>query len=321
MDGKTMRKIEDRVTETKSRSFCPPTNEAVVKAWEAFDKRVVAVYDPDTDVEIERGSRQVFGIGGAGDIIRGIDMRKDRPKMEYELDAWMKVSGFMGDVFPRFLNPDEDKALLIVDEWNNLMDAITHDNEEASPDVRQAAEDQKIVALGHQNSSGSVIGMEVYDDGTDMGEILSLRKYDAFATIVDSFTTPAGVHAVTYAGWTGDDDYPGGWWNDAFDRSFAKLSEYVRDKLVSFYGGDPADWNDMILEFKKSGKVSHKDAEILDALWIRAEVYEGKVTVYAVDDDLTRMGYSNFDDLGLRYIYLDLDLRHFYQDRWNVLGR
>lgn len=150
MDEKTMRKIEDRVTETKSRSFCPPTNEAVVKAWEAFDKRVVAVYDPDTDVKSEPGSRHFFGIGEAGDIIRGIELRKDRQTMEHDLDAWMKVSDFMGDVFPQFVNPDEDRALLLVDEWNDLMDAIAHDDEEASPDVRQAAEDQKIVALGHQ---------------------------------------------------------------------------------------------------------------------------------------------------------------------------
>ena len=323
MDGKTMREIEDRVTETKSRSFCPPTNEAVVKAWEAFDKRVVAVYDPDTDVEIERGSRQVFGIGGAGDIIRGIDMRKDRPKIEYELDAWMKVSYFMGDVFPRFLNPDEDKALLIVDEWNNLMDAIAHDEEEASPDVRQAAEDQKIVALGRQNSSGLLIGMEVYDDGADMGEILRLRKYDPLATIVDSFTTPAGINVVTYAGWTGDDEIVnfGRWKDESFKRSFEELSEYAKFYMQGRYFGDPLVWNDMILDLKGKGNVSPRDEELLEALWIGEEVYDGKVTVYCVDDDVTRRGYSDFEELGLAHIYLDLGLSHTYKDPWNALGQ
>lgn len=174
MDGKTMRKIEDRVTETKAKSFCPPTNEAVVKAWEAFDKRVVDVYDPDTDVEIERGSRQVYGIGDAGDIIRGIELRKGSASPAEELEAWNRVSDFMGDVFPRFSNPDEDKALLLVNEWNDLMDAIVDDEEEASPEIRQAAEDQKIIALGRQK--GQFTGMEIYDDSVDLETISSLRE-------------------------------------------------------------------------------------------------------------------------------------------------
>ena len=169
MDEKTMRKIEDRVVETKSKSFPTPTNETVVKAWDAFDERVVAVYDPNTDVEIERGSRQVTGIGGAGNIIRGIELREDSTPAE-ELDAWIRVSYFMGDVFPRFVNPTEDRALFLVDEWNALMDAIAHDDEEASPEIRQAAEDQKIVALGR--GKGSLKCVEIYDDGVDMNEIL-----------------------------------------------------------------------------------------------------------------------------------------------------
>ena len=169
MDEKTMSKIEDRVVETKAKSFPTPTNAAVVKAWDAFDERVVAVYDPDTDVEIERGSRQVTGIGGAGNIIRGIELREDSTPAE-ELDAWIRVSYFMGDVFPRFVNPTEDRALFLVDEWNALMDAIAHDDEEASPEIRQAAEDQKIVALGR--GKGSLKCVEIYDDGVDMNEIL-----------------------------------------------------------------------------------------------------------------------------------------------------
>lgn len=170
MDEKTMRKIEDRVAETKSKSFTTPTNEAVVKAWDAFDERVVAVYDPDKEVEIERGSRQVTGIGGAGSIIRGIELRKEDSTPAEELDAWMRVSYFMGDVFPRFVNPDEDRALFLVDEWNALVDAIAHDDEEASPEIRQAAEYQKIVALGR--GEGSLKCVEIYDDGVDMDEIL-----------------------------------------------------------------------------------------------------------------------------------------------------
>ena len=173
MDGykRAMRKIEDSVTETKAKAaFRQPTNWAVVKAWDAFDKRVVDVYDTDTEVEIERGSRQVTGIGGAGDIIRGIEIRMEDSTPADNLEAWMKISDFMGDVFPRFVNPTDDRALFIVDEWNALMDAIEHDEEEATPEIRQAAKDQKIVALGRQN--GSFKAVEIYDDGVDMDEIL-----------------------------------------------------------------------------------------------------------------------------------------------------
>lgn len=172
MDGykKTMRKIEDSVTETNVNTFRQPTNWAVVKAWDAFDKRVIDIYNPDTDVEIERGSRQVTGIGGAGTIIRGIELRNGSASPADDLEAWMKVSDFMGDVFPRFVNPDEDRALFLVNEWNGLMDAISHDEEEASPEIRQAAEDQKIVALGRLK--GSLKCVEIYEDGVDMDEIL-----------------------------------------------------------------------------------------------------------------------------------------------------
>ena len=172
MDGykMAMRTIEDSVTETNVHNFRQPTNWAVVKAWDAFDKRVVAVYDPDTEVEIERGSRQVTGIGGAGDIIRGIELRMEDPTPADDLEAWMKISEFMGDVFPRFVNPAEDRALFLVNEWNDLMEAIANDEEEASPEIRQAALDQKIIALGRQN--GSFKAVEIYDDGVDMDKIL-----------------------------------------------------------------------------------------------------------------------------------------------------
>ena len=323
MDDKREKEMEmetkmngDRVTETKVKAFCQPKNEAVVKAWDAFDKRVMDVYDPDTYVRIERGSRQVLGIGGAGDIIRGIDMRKDRQTMECDLDAWMKVSDFMGDVFPHFMNPTEDRALFIVDEWNDLMDSIANDEDEATPEIRQAAEDQKIVALGRQN--GSVIGMEIYDDGVDVDEILRLRKYDASAAIINSYTSSAGVHEATYAGWTGDDDeiiYAGGYVNGSFVRSdevyraglFDKLSEDVKAEMEPQADGSPVFWNDKILEIQDD--VDPKDAELLEALWIGAAVYDGVVTVYGVDDGVTKMDEDDFEILGLhRCIDQDYDV-------------
>lgn len=307
---------EDRTAETKAKSFTTPTDEAVVKAWEAFDERVVAVYDPDTYVRIELGSRQVLGIGGAGDIIRGIELRKGSASPAEELDAWMKVSDFMGDVFPSFSNPDADKALLLVEEWNELMDAIANDDTETTPEIRQAAEDQRIVALGRQN--GSVIGMEVYDDGVDVNEILSLREYDAAAAIINTYTSPAGVHEATYAGWTGDDNeiiYAGGYVNGAFVRPdeidrvglFDRLSEDVKAEMEPQAGGSPVFWNDKILEIQDD--VDPKDAELLEALWIGAAVYDGVVTVYGVDDGVTKMDEDDFEILGLhRYIDPDYDI-------------
>ena len=306
----------ERTAETKSKSFTTPTDEAVVKAWDAFDERVVAVYDPDTYVRIELGSRQVLGIGGAGDIIRGIELRKGSASPAEELDAWMKVSDFMGDVFPSFSNPDADKALLLVEEWNELMDAIANDDTETTPEIRQAAEDQRIVALGRQN--GSVIGMEVYDDGVDVDEILSLREYDASAAIINSYTSPAGVHEATYAGWTGDDDeiiYAGGYVNGSFVRPdeidrvglFEKLSEDVKAEMEPQAGGSPVFWNDKILEIQDD--VDPRDAELLEALWIGAAVYDGVVTVFGVDDGVTKMDEDDFEILGLhRYIDPDYDI-------------
>lgn len=305
---------EDRIAETKEKSFTTPTSETVVKAWDAFAKRVAEVDDQDADVEIERGSRQVFGIGDAGDIVRGIELRKDNPTPAEELDAWMRVSYFMGDVFPRFVNPDEDKALLLVDEWNNLMDAIADDEDEAEPEIRQAALDQKIIALGRQN--GSVIGMDVYDDGADVNKILGLRKPNGSALVGWSYTTQAGVHAAVYSGWDGDDAiiWAGGYVDGSYVGSddveraglFEKLSEDVRAELEPFAGGDPAEWNGKILEMEDN--LGPDDTELLAALWIGEEVVDGEVTVYGVDDDVMNMDEYDFEiALGLHRVEPDED--------------
>ena len=305
---------EDRIAETKSRAaFCLPTNEAVVKAWEAFARRVVDVYDPDTDVEIERGSSQVFGVGEAGDIIRGSELRMEDPTPADDLEAWMMISDFTSDVLPRFANPTEDRALFLVDEWNALMDAIAHDEDEATPEIRQAAEYQKIVALGRQN--GSVIGMEVYDDAVCMDEILSLRKPNGTASVMWYYTTPDGVHAAVYPGWDGDDAiiWAGGYVDGSFVRSdevdraglFDRLSENVRAELEPLAGDYPGFWNGKILEMLDDA--DPKDVELLEALWIGEEVVDGSVTVYGVDDDVTNMDESDFEILGLHRVRFDED--------------
>lgn len=305
---------EERIAETKARSsFCLPTNKNVVKAWEAFARRVMAVYDPDMEVEIERGSSQVFGVGEAGDIIRGIELRMEDSTPADDLEAWMMISEFTSDVLPRFANPTEDRALLLVNEWNAFMDAIAHDEEEASPDVRQAAKDQKIIALGRQN--GSVISMEVYDDTVGMDEILGLREPNGTSSVMLYYTTPDGVHAATYLGWDGPDViiYAGGYVDGSFVRSdevdraglFDKLSEDVRAELEPLAGDYPGFWNGKILELLDDA--DPKDVELLEALWIGEEVYGGEVTVYGIDDDVTNMDESDFEILGLHRIESDED--------------
>lgn len=305
---------EDHVAETKAANLGQPTNEKVVEALEAFDKRLEDVDDPDIDVEIERGSRQVFGIGCAGDIIRGIELRKEDPTPAEELEAWMKVSDFVGDVFPRFMNPREDHALLIVDEWNGLMDSIVDDEDETTPEIRQAAADQKIIAIGRQN--GSVIGMDVYDDGADVNKILGLRKPNGSALVGWSYTTQAGVHAAVYSGWDGDDAiiWAGGYVDGSYVGSddveraglFEKLSEDVRAELEPLAGGDPAEWNGKILEMEDN--LGPDDTELLAAMWIGEEVVDGEVTVYGVDDDVMNMDEYDFEiALGLHRVEPDED--------------
>lgn len=305
---------EERIAETKAMSaFCLPTNENVVKAWEAFARRVVDVYDPDTEVEIERGASQVFGVGEAGDIIRGIELRIEDPTPADSLEAWMMISDFTSDVLPMFVNPTEDRALLLVKEWNAFMDAIANDEDEATPEIRQAAKDQKIVALGCQN--GSVIGMEVYDDTVGMDEILGLRDSNGTSSVMLYYTTPDGVHAATYPGWDGPDViiYAGGYVDgsyvrsDAVDRAglFDKLSEDVWAELEPLAGDYPGFWNGKILEMLDDAVP--KDVELLEALWIGEEVYGGSVTVYGIDDDVTNMDENDFEILGLHRIESDED--------------
>ena len=316
MDEKAMRKIKDRVAETKSMSFCPPTNEAVVKAWEAFDKRVVDVYDPDTDVKAGRGSRRVFGIGDAGDIIRGIERRKGSASPAEELDAWMRVSYFMGDVFPRFVNPDEDRALLLVNEWNDLMDAIANDEDEATPEIRQAAKDQKIVALGRSGNRRfeQITGMEIYDDSVDLETISSLRKPNGTTSVMLYYTTPSGIGVEVYSGWDGPEEIisAGGWVDGVRIRPtevdtvdlFNRLSGKAQDELRPLAGGDPAEWNGKILELLDDA--DPKDAELLTALWIICEVHNDEVTVYG-DYPAPFIDDSDFETLGLHRVASDED--------------
>lgn len=130
--------------------------------------------------------------------------------------------------------------------------------------------------------------------------------------------TEQGCHSATYLGWGGDDDYEivnaGGWFDGKYIPShevfsaglFDKLSPDVRDEMEPLTsGGDsPAEWNDKILELEKKG-VSPEDEKILDALWIEGESFNGSVTIYGTDNDVSGLDEDDFGRLGLRRMDAD----------------
>lgn len=309
---------EDRIAETKAKAFCPPTDEAVVKAWETFAKRVAYVDDVDRDVEPESGDRRIWNVGWRDLVVWGASYRlrhEDLDEIEETIDdEWrMVVNNYLGETF--FL---DGKVRFVTREWNNLMDAIAHDKD-ASPEVRQAAEDISIIAFGDQ--AGKDEYLEVFkpadDEWLTWYHVTGWHKPEIFTTYP---TTEHGVHVTSYRGWAADswagDDAiisAGGYVDGRYIASsevesaglWDRLSEDVRGEMAPLAGGDPADWNDKILEL--SGRVSHEDEELLDAMWISAEVFGGEVTVYGTDDDVTKMDYQDLVDLGLHEVESDED--------------
>ena len=128
-------------------------------------------------------------------------------------------------------------------------------------------------------------------------------------------TTPHGVHWASYPGWEGDDEIisDGGYVDGVYIRPaevesaglFEKLSEEVQAEMEPLRGCWPGDWNDRILELR--GNVSPRDEELLSALWIAEEVYDGEVTVYGTDSDVSEMDEDDFRRLGLSRIESDED--------------
>lgn len=310
---------EDRIAETKSRAFCPPTNEAVVEAWEALAKRVVYVDDVDRDVEPESGDRRIWNAGWRDLVVWGASYRlrhEDLDEIEETIDDGFEtvVKNYLGEQ-TFFL---DGNVRFVTREWNDLMDAIAHD-ESASPEVRQAAEDISIIAFGDQ--AGKDEYLEVFkpadDEWLTRYHVTGWHKPEIFTTYP---ATPHGVHVTSYRGWAADswagDDAiisAGGYVDGRYVSSseveqaglWDRLSEDVRSEMAPLAGGDPADWNDKIIEL--SGCVSHEDEELLDAMWISAEVFGGEVTVYGTDDDVTKMYYQDLVDLGLHEVESDED--------------
>lgn len=130
-------------------------------------------------------------------------------------------------------------------------------------------------------------------------------------------TTEHGCHMATYSGWDGPDTIisAGGYVNGEyvpasevweFAGLYDKLSPEVTAEMPS-PDGYPGDWNDKILELKKSGKLSDEDEEILDAIWVSGEVCEGEVTIYGTDDSVTKMDEDDLREMGLNRIDEDDD--------------
>ena len=128
--------------------------------------------------------------------------------------------------------------------------------------------------------------------------------------------TEKGVHSATYLGWKGYDEIinAGGWISGEYiaptdeiglNRAWKSLSPELKDELEEYSGGDPAEWNGRILELKKSGELSPEDEELLDAFWIEGESFNGSVTVYGVDDDVSGLDEDDFRRLGLNRMDAD----------------
>ena len=132
-------------------------------------------------------------------------------------------------------------------------------------------------------------------------------KENTYGLAVTTYpTTEHGVHWAAYPGWEGDDviissgGYVDGVYIDPAEVESAglydQLSEDVRDEMEPLRGDWPGNWNGKIIELK--GRVSPRDEELLEALWISGEVYDGEVTVYGTDD-VSEMNESDLHSWGL----------------------
>lgn len=127
---------------------------------------------------------------------------------------------------------------------------------------------------------------------------------------VTTWPPERGVHSATYLGWKGYDEIinAGGWISGelirptdeiGLERAWKSISPDVKDELDPYLGGDPAEWNGKILELEKSGDLSPEDEELLDAFWIEGEVFNGSVTIYGRDDNVSGLDEDDLERLGL----------------------
>ena len=165
-------------------------------------------------------------------------------------------------------------------------------------------------------SEAQAYAEEVIKNTTDHNGGMKKMQENKYGLAVTTYpTTPHGVHWASYPGWEGDDEIisDGGYVDGVYIRPaevesaglYEQLSEEVQAEMEPLVGGWPGDWNGKIIEL--SGRVSPRDEELLSALWIAEEVYDGEVTVYGTDSDVSEMDEDDFRLLGLSRIESDED--------------
>lgn len=231
-----------------------------------------------------------------------------------------KIIELKGNVSPR----DEEllEALWISGEVYNGEVTVygTDDVSEMNEgDFRRLGLDR--VPTDEDDEEESPMGPTTDDDAPSM-------KENQWGLKVTTWPTEEGVHSASYLGWGSGDDYDiinaGGWVDGKYISPsevwglaglsgrglYDRLSEDVRAEMDSLDGqgtggATPVEWNGKILELEKSGRLSDEDEELLDALWIEAEAFEGSVTIYGLDDDVAGLDEDDLKRYGLRRLDAD----------------
>ena len=240
--------------------------------------------------------------------------------------------GYPGDWNDRILELKQSGRLS--DEDAEILDAIWVSGEVCDGSVTIYGRDDGVTSWGEDDLRG--LGLDRIDDDDDDDD-----EEDEEPTTIPTTTddeprmttnqwglkvttwppTESGVHSATYLGWRGSGASPhddhvvssGGWIDGEYvspsdelglNRLWERLPEEVKDELTD-ETYDPVEWNSKILELEKSGELSDEDEKILDAFWIEAEAFEGSVTIYGRDDDVSEMDEDDFRLLGLKRMDAD----------------
>lgn len=300
---------------TKSNPKVWPTTEhgchqATYSGWECDDVIISAggyvngVYVP---------ASEVWGLAGLYDQLS--------PEVQAEMPM---PDGYPGDWNDKIL---ELKKKGVSDEDEELLDALWVSGEVCDGEVTIYGTDDGVTRLDEDDLRG--LGLDRIDDDDDDDDeedeepTTSPTDDDEPKMTTNSSglkvttypTTPHGVHWASYPGWEGDDEIisDGGYVDGVYIRPaevesaglYDQLSEEVQAEMEPLCGCWPGDWNGKIIELR--GNVSPRDEELLSALWIAEEVYDGEVTVYGTDSDVSEMDEDDFRLLGLSRIESDED--------------
>ena len=292
-------------------------HEAVYSGWDGPDTIISAggyvngVYVP---------ASEVWGLAGLYDRLSE-DVRVEMPMPD----------GYPGDWNDKIL---ELKKKGVSDEDEEILDALWVSGEVCEGSVTIYGRDDSVTRLDEDDlyeMGLTRVDSDDDDDDDDEDEEsptlptttnnepqLTTNKWGLKVT---TWPTERGVHSATYLGWRGSGASPhddhvvssGGWIDGEYigstdeiglNRLWDRLPEDVRDEL-SDETYDPVEWNSKILELEKSGELSDEDEALLDAFWIEAEAFEGSVTIYGRDDDVSEMDEDDFRLLGLKRMDAD----------------